>query len=309
VMTALRLSVLALALGATACQVRRSEALSAEDSLELIDRASRIEQSLTDSTSGANRTTPIGRWILPPSLNEVSGLALTSDGRLLAHGDEFGSISVLDPMRGVLLKEFRIGAKADFEGITVGDGTIYLIDSDGQIYAFREGDPGQRVRYTLHDTGLGRECEFEGIAFDPRRRALLLPCKHVQKKSLRNNVVIYVWQIDDRATPRLSVLAIPLRNAIGKNRWTSFRPTDITVDPRTGHYVLIAAQERGILELAPNGSVVASMPLPDSDQHAQAEGVAISEDGMLIVSDEAAGRPASITLYRWPLEPAPPTGP
>jgi len=136
----------------------------------------------------------------------------------------------------------------------------------------------------------------------------LLPCKNVQKKSLRNNVVIYVWQIDNRA-PRLSVITVPMRSAIGKNRWTSFRPTDITVDPRTGHYVLIAAHERGILELAPNGAVVASMPLPDADQHTQAEGVAISEDGILMVSDEAAGRPASITLYRWPLEPAPPTGP
>jgi len=35
-----------------------------------------------------------------------------------------------------------------------------------------------------------------------------------------------------------------------------------------------------------------------------AEGIAISEDGILLVSDEATGRPASITLYRWPLEPA-----
>jgi uncharacterized protein YjiK len=309
VMTVMRLSALVLALGATACEVRRGSALTADDSLALLDRATRIEETLADSTTGAAREAPIARWILPPSLNEISGLALTSDGRLLAHSDEFGRVSVLDPRRGMILKEFHIGAKADFEGITIGDGTIYMVDSDGQIYSFREGDGGQRVRYVLHDTGLGRECEFEGIAFDPRRQALLLPCKNIKKKTLRNNVVIYVWQIDESRTPRLSVLAIPLRKAIGSNRWSSFRPTDITVDPRTGNYILIAAHERGLLELAPNGDVVASMPLPEGEQHAQAEGVAISEDGILIVSDEAAGRPASITLYRWPLVPAAQKGP
>ena len=127
-----------------------------------------------------------------------------SDGRLFAHGDEFGNVSVLDPRRGVLLKEFSIGAKADFEGITTGSGIIYMVASNGQVYAFREGANGQRVKYEMHDTRLGKECEFEGVAFDSRRAALLLPCKNVQKKSLRNNVVIYVWRLDNAAAPRTS---------------------------------------------------------------------------------------------------------
>lgn len=294
-----------ITLGLAACRVQREPVMSKSDSVELTDRGARVAERLADSASGAARSAPIARWVLPPSLSEVSGLAMLSDGRMLAHGDEYGRVSVLDPRRGVLLKEFSIAAKADFEGITTNSGIIYMVASNGQVYAFREGASGQRVTYELYDTQLGKECEFEGVAFDSKRNALLLPCKNVEKKSLRNNVVIFVWRIDNAAVPRLSVITIPLRRAIGDNPWTHLRPTDITVDKKTGNYVLIAASEKALLEITPNGDVVRTMPLPGGEEHAQAEGVAITEDGILIVGDEATSRFASITLYRWPLVPAP----
>ncbi len=298
-----------IALGLAACRAQREPAMSQSDSVELADRDARVEERLADSATGAARSAPIARWVLPPSLAEVSGLTVMSDGRLLAHGDEYGNVSVLDPRRGVLLKEFSIGAKADFEGITTASGIIYMVASNGQVYAFREGANRQRVSYEMYDTRLGKECEFEGVAFDSRRAALLLPCKNIEKKSLRNSVLIYVWRLDNAAVPRTSVITIPLRRAIGDNPWAHLRPTDITVDKNTGHYVLIAAGEKALLEITPNGEVVRSMPLPGGDEHGQAEGVAITEDGILIVSDEATSRFASITLYRWPLAPAVPVAP
>lgn len=302
--TAARLLVIACALGLAACRPTRSGAHIRADSAQLSERAARLAQRLSDTATGAERALPVAKWLLPASLSEISGLALTSDGRVLAHGDELGRISVIDPKRGVILKEFWIGARADFEGITMARGLIYMIDSDGQIYAFREGAGGARVPYQLLDTKLGRECEFEGVAFDPAREALLLPCKNVEKKSLRSNLVIYVWKLRETDLPRLSIIAIPQARVIGDNQWKSLRPTDITVDPNSGNYVLVAAQERALVELTPNGEVVRAMPLPERDQHAQTEGVAITNDGILIISDEASNRAASITLYRWPLAPA-----
>jgi uncharacterized protein YjiK len=61
--------------------------------------------------------------------------------------------------------------------------------------------------------------------------------------------------------------------------------------------VLIGSQEKGIVEITPGGEVVRSEPLPRG--HKQAEGVAITPDGILIVSDEATTKPAAMTLYRW----------
>jgi hypothetical protein len=42
---------------------------------------------------------------------------------------------------------------------------------------------------------------------------------------------------------------------------------------------------------------VRSQPLPDG--HRQAEGVAITQDSLLLVSDEANVKPPAITVYRW----------
>lgn len=299
-----RLLVIACALGLASCRPTRSAARIRADSAQLSERAAKLAQRLSDTATGAERALPVAKWLLPASLSEISGLVLTSDGRLFAHGDELGRISVIDPKRGVILKEFWIGARADFEGITMAHGLIYMIDSDGQIYVFREGASGARVPYQLLDTKLGRECEFEGVAYDAAREALLLPCKNVEKKSLRSNLVIYVWKLHENDPPRLSVIAIPLARVIGDNPWKSLRPTDITIDPKTGNYLLVAAQEKALIELTPNGEVVRAMPLPERDQHPQAEGVAVTNDGILIISDEASNRPASITLYRWPLAPA-----
>ena len=50
--------------------------------------------------SGANAT----RWKLPEDLDEISGLALTADGRVLAHNDEQGIVFELDPWRKAVVK-------------------------------------------------------------------------------------------------------------------------------------------------------------------------------------------------------------
>ncbi|HTL05484.1 MAG TPA: SdiA-regulated domain-containing protein, partial [Gemmatimonadales bacterium] len=66
--------------------------------------------------------------------------------------------------------------------------------------------------------------------------------------------------------------------------------------PRNGHYVLVSAQEEALIELTPSGEVVSARSLPGG--HAHTEGVAITKDGILIISDEAGKSAAAITLYR-----------
>ena len=246
---------------------------------------------------------PIARWMLPRELNEISGLALTSDGRLLAHGDELGTIFEIDYRRGAVVKQFQIGKRpvaADFEAIAVAHDTIVLLASDGTLYSLREGANGGRMDYTVRDLKLGRECEFEGLAFDPAINSLLLACKTVGAKDLRQSLVIFRWKLEREGGPRLSRLTVPLSRVIGSNGWSGLHPSDITIDPLTGNYVLVAAREQAIVVITPRGEVVGARPLPAG--HPQAEGVAIANDSILIISDEKGLGPAAmVTLYRWPL--------
>jgi uncharacterized protein YjiK len=297
---------LALLLAVAACDRAKTNSTAGSTADTMATRAARLQEALAASDSGADAAV-LARWLLPRELDEISGLALTADGRLLAHNDQDGTVWEIDYRRGVLVKRFDLGKqpiKGDFEGIAIASDRIFMIGSNGKLYEFREGADGQRVAYTVHDTRLGSECEFEGVAFDPNLNSLLLACKNVEGK--QDSLVIYRWKLQSGDGERLSRLAVPIANVIGSNNWKSLHPSDITIDPFSGNYVLIAAQERALIEITPTGDPISARPL--SVEHVQAEGVAITPEGILILSDESAGkgarasghRPAAaVSLYRW----------
>ena len=242
----------------------------------------------------------LARWVLPRDLDEISGMTLTSAGRLLAHGDERAQVSEIDYRRGVITKQFVVGRPtitADIEGIAAVHDAVFLLASNGTLYEFREGENGQRVDYITADTRLGKECEFEGLAFDPTINSLLLACKNVELKQSRDSMVIYRWKLQSGGQ-RLSKLAVPLTRILQAIGEKELHPSDITVDPNTGHYVIVASIEKALVEITPAGEVVSARKL--GGQHNQPESIVITKDGILIVGDEAGRRPAVITLYRWP---------
>jgi uncharacterized protein YjiK len=253
----------------------------------------------TDEVSAAEAGA-LARWVLPRELDEISGIALTADGRLLAHGDERAQISEIDYRRGVIVKQFVVGAptlRADIEGITVAHGTVFLLSSKGVLYEFREGANGARVDFITSDTRLGKECEFEGLAFDPTINSLLLACKNVELKDARDQMVIYRWKLDT-GTERLSQIKVPLSKILPSIGEKEFHPADITVDPKTGNYLIVASIEEALVEITPTGDVVFVRKL--IGQHNQPESIAITKDRLLIIGDEAGRLPAALTLYPWP---------
>jgi uncharacterized protein YjiK len=284
------------------CRPGRSETTARGDSAEVARRGAHLAQALAQPDSGASRVAPVAQWVLGDDLSEISGLALTTDGRLFTHGDEQGRVFELDYRRGVLLKQFTIGTHlihADFEGITVVDDAVFLLASNGKLYEFQEAANGEETAYTLHDTRLSHECEFEGVAYDPTITSLLLACKNVRTPGpLQDSLVIYRWKLPDGGGSRPSRLTVPLSRLAGPNGWRGLHPSDITIDPVSGNYVIIAAEERAILEITPAGDLVFARHLPAGLSHA--EGVAITRDSILIISTEAGHHAAAITLYRWP---------
>lgn len=274
---------------ANAAQLREVEAT----------RKQELARRIALADANPTRTAPLAMWIMPPELKEISGLALKADGRVLTHGDEVGIISEVDPKTGISLKRFILDGEphGDFEGITVAGPDIYLLESNGNLFKFREGADGEHVTFTKYDTRLGKECEFESIAFEPDSSRLLMACKRVATKSLKDQLVIYRVQLPITNSAEPTMLAVPMDAVVGPNLWKNFHPSDMTIDPATGNYVLIASQEKGLAVITPDGTVIRSQPLPE--HHNQAEGVAVTKDSILIVSDEATQKPAAITLYRW----------
>jgi uncharacterized protein YjiK len=289
--------LITLVVTTSSCQTKADRERAEQRALEAREKRMEARLAKADQTNKVDQ--PVAMWLMPPELNEISGLALTDDGRLLAHDDELARVFEVDPRKGVIIKSFMLGKglKGDFEGITVVGQDIYMTLSNGLLYRFREGANNSSVPYTTYDLRLGKECEFEGVVYDRDSSQLVLPCKDVKLKHLKDYLVIYKWKIGSKDTTGISMMSVELNEVIGNNKWKKFRPSDITIDPASGNYVIISSLDHGLVVLTPSGDVVRSESLPG--KHQQAEGVAITKDNILIISDEATSKPAAITLYRW----------
>jgi uncharacterized protein YjiK len=274
---------------ARAAQVRAVEAT----------RRQEVARRLALADASPAKPLPVAQWIMPPELREISGLALTSRGTVLTHDDNVARVYEIDPKTGILRKAFSLegGVRGDFEAITIAGNDVYLLQSRGKIYKFKEGADAEWVPYSVYDTGLGKECEFESMAYEPDSSRLVLVCKkHLQKNAPKGLVIYHVpLPLGDRQA--ITTLRVPIADVIGTNKWKNFHPSDINIDPLTRNYVIVASKERGLIVVTPDGEVVRSEPLPG--EHHQAEGVAITPDNILLVSDEMNVEPAAITLYRW----------
>ncbi len=236
---------------------------------------------------------------LPGRLREISGLAMTGDGRLLAHNDERGAVYEIDYRDGSIVKTFQLADTAnpvagDFEGIATAGEQIYLVTSSGRLYEFTEGADRESVLFNAYATGVGRDCEIEGLAYNDSRRELLLMCKGSRSADLKGRLAIYHWSIDGKQlseNPRTVIPVIEFSRPIAQ---TKFQPSGIERHPASGNYFVVAARQRAIAEITPDGQVLAVRQFP-AKWHRQVEGITFAADNTLIVADEGAGKKAGIT--------------
>lgn len=238
------------------------------------------------------------QWKLPKKLREISGLALTADERLLAVADENAIVYELDYEEGKIIKSFALGnpvVLGDFEGIAVLEDTIWLMTSDGLLFAAPEGPDGTAVRYQKFDTGHGDECELEGLAQDPAAGTLLLVCKEGKPK--KRDLKIFVWSVANGGIEHVRDISLPESAIIGRIDKKRISPSGIAVDPQTGKRVLVAARQDALVTLTPNGALSEAIILAKKSRHKQAEGIEMTRDGRMLIADEGGGGRARLAVY------------
>jgi uncharacterized protein YjiK len=239
------------------------------------------------------------QWRLPDKLNEISGLTLTGDQRLLAVTDELAIVYELDSSEGRLVKAFALGdptLRGDFEGIAWSDGRVWLVTSEGVIYEASEGEDGERVTYREYDTDVGKRCEIEGLTYRKSDGMLLLLCKKIRKKSGLKGLVIFAWSTSGRTTVSEKTLALPDRDIAIALRMNRLNPSGITIDDPSGNLLIVAARQRAVIELDGGGSLLSTSLLPAA-AHRQAEGIAILPSGDILIADEGGGHRARLAVY------------
>ena len=238
---------------------------------------------------------PAGRFSLPRDLAEISGL-VWANGTLLAHSDESASIYRIDGVRGSVTRiAFLEGRpRDDFEGIAVSDSQLVLATSKGRLYlASWPATPGA-LPFHVVETGLGRGCELEGLAWDAGSGALLMPCKRVAGEKKEHGITVRRWHLARGAPLQPVVVGAEAMERAGL---PGFRPTSIEVDLRTGNWMLTSSAEPGAIEMTPAGRIVRAVRL-SRGLHRQPEGLALSPGAEIFIADEASGFRATLTRYR-----------
>lgn len=244
------------------------------------------------------------QWKLPKSLREISGLALTADGRLLAVADERAEIHELDYRAGERVKRFGVGdpvLAGDFEGIAVTAGGVWIITSTGTLVAFEEGGDDARVAYRLFDTGLEGVCEVEGLASEPARDGLLIACKDVLAREGRGQVWLFRWQITEARLDPAGPLALDearLAAAVGEEH---FNPSGVSLAADGTTLWMVAARQQAVARLALDGEhglvLLEARRLPAHDRHRQAEGIEVLAGGAVLIADEGGNGSGRLGLY------------
>ena len=244
---------------------------------------------------------PVRRFKLPKQWREISGLTMLGENRLLAHDDERGVVFEIDYRDGSIVKAFALSDQLDpvaddFEGIAAAEGRVYLVSSSGRLYEFVEGSDGETVLYNLYTTGIGRDHEIEGLAYDPDQRVLLLISKTPKNPQQTGLVTICRWSLDTKQLVEDGPILIPAVALSSRTDSKRFQPSGIERHPVSGNYFVVAARQHAIAEITPQGQVIAVADLA-ADQHPQTEGIAFASDNTLIVSDEGVSKRATLTFY------------
>ncbi len=244
---------------------------------------------------------PARHFKLPKRLREISGLTMVEGDRLLAHDDEKGVVVKIDHRDGSIVKDFKLGGPRglvadDLEGIAAADGRLYLVSSSGRLYEFGEGADGATVSYNRYETGIGRFYEIEGLAYDPDQRMLLLVSKNPRNAGQADLIALYRWSLETRRLVEdghTFIETSALARRIGRKK---FQPSGIERHPVSGNYIVVAARQRAVAEITPQGTVLAVRELK-AGRHRQAEGISFASDHTMVIADEGAGKRATLSFY------------
>ncbi|QJQ22974.1 SdiA-regulated domain-containing protein [Pseudomonas sp. SK] len=187
---------------------------------------------------------------------------------------------------GDVLRKIPLNGWNNPEGIAVlEDGHLAITDErlhdltvvkvDAQTTALNHDD------FQSHDLGQSVKSNkgFEAVAWDPLRQRLVIGEERPPK--------LYTWNSDGRSPLKGDKQALPSDELDLRNL------SALSVDPRTGHLLVLSADSNMLLELDEQGQQVSFMTLLGGfnglqDTIPRAEGVAMDDQGNLYMVSEPA---------------------
>jgi hypothetical protein len=248
---------------------------------------------------------PFATWNLPEELKEISGISPMKDTGFFAIEDLDPNVYLLRPtshtsisIEKVITFADKTKDKFDIEDVThIGD-TIYALWSHGKIFKIWNWNAAKPQVVELK-TGLHKENNTEGIAYDPVTGDLLVACKNDagledEKKSTRA-----IYEFDPRTNqlkdqPFLLIHKKDFESIVGEK--VDFYPSAIAVHPDTHDLYILSTRENKCLAIFTHDGKLREFTYLDRDMLPQPEGICFSHSGTLYISSQGKHGKAPVIL-------------
>lgn len=257
-----------------------------------------LSDELVQSKVPFHINAPDTTFLLPTALNEISGLSLCPDIRLLgAVQDEEGKMFFINKENGKVLDPWKFGKGSDYEGIEVIDSIVYVVNSKGNITSIKMGDAIENSK--VFKTFLKSDDNIEGLTGSLDKKYLILACKSSRDKKYKNRK-LFSFDLQSNTLDSIPFTILDnqqIATALGREKVTPyFSPSAIATHPQTGEIFVISSPAKALIVLNAQGNLLSASKL-DPSVHKQPEGMVIDKEGNLFISNEARNGVAKIHMF------------
>lgn len=247
--------------------------------------------------------TIIKTWEMPKELNEISGIAWISDGKLACVQDEDGIIFIYDLHEKKIEEKVSFAERGDYEGIAVVDSTAYVLRSDGLLFEI-QNYLKKDFKVKTHETPFSESNNMESLTYDKENNRLLLIPKEKDQKDDKT-LGIYAFHLQDKKMNSNPILKVKYNDPIfedtkeDKKSSKTIYPADIAINPQNGKYYIVDGKNPKILILDNHGKSIKVTQL-NKKKIRQPEGIIFSPNGTMYISSE--GKKGTATIMEIELE-------
>jgi hypothetical protein len=257
--------------------------------------------------------------VLPPALNEISGITLIDSLTLACVQDENGIIFTYDLSKKRLGKQYAFHINGDYEEIVRVKNTLYILRSDGVIFeVFNYSRPGFKVK--SYFTGIPSK-NNEGLCYDERSNRLLISCKGKVINVPSGNRMIYAFDLQTKKLSDFPVfqfnveslkafalkenIQLPQKSVKPRDKKSEtvdvtlkFRPSAMTIHPIDKSLYILSAADDCLFIFSGEGAIEHIEKL-DPTLFNKPEGIVFFQNGDMIISNEADGKKPTLLRFNY----------
>lgn len=222
---------------------------------------------------GYDFSSPKKEWVLPEKLDEISGLVYLNKSKIACVNDEQGSIYVYDLESETITNKIKFSSGGDYEGITYRAPHYFVIRSDGKLFRFNE----KKEKLKTYDLPFTEKNNIEGLCLESDSTLLLalkgVGGKHGEKKKYK---AIYRYNLNSNKTKIAYKLEFDHRVGF----------SGVTLNSEKDKIYILSHKSKELISIDRSTGNIEDVLSLDPNLFPQPEGICISKEGRLFISNE-----------------------